>query len=242
MEFCLHQEQQKQALIIGASSGIGEALARRLVRDGWRVIIAARRMERLQALMDALGGSAVPCCIDASEACSAQNTLEGLWQKHGHVDLVVISAGTGHINTDLAWEPERETLALNVLGFAAFAGAALRLFMKQGSGHLAGISSIARFRGDGEAPAYGASKAFVSVYLDGLRDSVKKKNLPVHVTELCPGFVDTAMMKTDKPFWVASPEAAADQMVAAIYARKKCSYITRRWALIAWLLRLVPRP
>lgn len=242
MKFCMLQKQQKQAIIIGASSGIGEALARRLARDGWRVIIAARRKERLQALADELGDCVEPYSIDVNDADSAQVVLEGLWQKYGHVDLVVISAGTGHINTDLTWEPERETLTLNVLGFAAFAGAAIRFFVRQGSGHLAGISSIARFRGDGAAPAYGASKAFVSLYLDGLRDSVKKKKLPVHVTELCPGFVNTAMMKTDKPFWVASPEVAADQMVTAIYAHKKCAYITRRWALIAWLLRLLPRP
>lgn len=242
MEFCLQPPQQKQAIIIGASSGIGEALARRLVRDGWRVIIGARRVERLQALADELDGSAVPYCIDANDIDSAQSTLEDLWQKHGHVDLVVISAGTGHINMDLEWQPERDTLTLNVLGFAAFAGAAIRLFARQGNGHLAGISSIARFRGDGEAPAYGASKAFVSVYLDGLRDAIKKKKLPVYVTELCPGFVDTAMMKDDKPFWVATPEKAADQMLDAIRKGKKCAYITRRWALVAWLLRFLPRP
>lgn len=119
---------------------------------------------------------------------------------------------------------------------------AMCLFLEQGHGHLAGISSIARFRGSGEAAAYAASKAFASVYLDGLRDLARKRNVPVRVTELCPGFVDTAMMKDDKPFWVATPEKAAGQMLDAIRKGKKCAYITRRWALVAWLLRFLPRP
>lgn len=114
--------------------------------------------------------------------------------------------------------------------------------MEQGHGHLAGISSIARFRGSGEGAAYAASKAFVSVYLDGLRDLARKRNVPVTVTELCPGFVDTVMMKADKPFWVATPEKTAAQILDAIRKGKKCAYITRRWALVACLLRLLPRP
>lgn len=233
--------QQKQAIVIGASSGIGQALTRKLVEGGWRVIAAARRMDLLQKLAEECGETVSPCQMDVSDAESAQGILESVWQTCAQVDLVLVSAGTGHINGELAWEPERETLDVNVLGFAAVSGAAMRLFVQQGFGHLAGITSVARFLGDGEAPAYGASKAFVSLYLDGLRALAKQKKLPIYVTELCPGFVDTAMMKADKPFWVVTPEKAAEQMLHALRTRQKRAYISRRWALVAWLLRAMPR-
>lgn len=192
----------KQAIIIGASSGIGEALARKLAAEGWRVAVTGRREERLSALASELGG--IFRLMDLSEPDMSRQTLESLWREIENVNLVIISAGTGYPNLTCDWEPERETLAVNVSGFAAVAQTAMRLFMEQGHGHLAGISSIARFRGSGEGVAYAASKAFVSVYLDGLRDLARKRSVPVTVTELCPGFVDTAMMKAEKTFWVAT--------------------------------------
>lgn len=232
----------KYAVIIGASSGIGEALARQLVRDGWHVAAAARRVDRLQALAAELGEALIPMPLDVQETQAAQDSLERFWQQCGRVDLVILSAGTGHLNPRLDWQPERETLDVNVLGFAALATTAMRLFMRQGYGHLAGISSVARFRGNGAAPAYSASKAFVSVYLDGLRDAAKQAKLPIYVTELCPGFVKTAMMRAEKTFWVATPEKAARQMLRAIKQHEPYACITRRWTLVAWFLRLLPRP
>ena len=112
---------------------------------------------------------------------------------NGGVDLAIITAGIGHENPDLAWRPEAETIAVNVTGFAAMAGVAMRHFIARGSGHLVGISSIAGIRGDGRAPAYGASKAFVARYLQALRHKVAKQKLPLHITDIQAGFVDTAM-------------------------------------------------
>ena len=86
--------------------------------------------------------------------------------------------------------------------------------------------------------AYNASKAFVSNYLDGLRQKVRRLQLPIAVTDVRPGFVATAMAQGQGLFWVASPEKAARQIAAAIRLRKKRVYVTRRWALIAALLRL----
>jgi len=156
------------------------------------------------------------------------------------LDLLVISAGVGFINPDLAWDPEQETLAVNVMGFAAVAGFGMRLFMRQGAGHLVGISSVAAYRGNGAAPAYNASKAFVSNYLEGLRQKAFKAGIPVHVTDVKPGFVKTAMAKGEKLFWVAPLERAASQIYAAIHHQKPHVFITRRWFLIAWLLRFLP--
>jgi short-subunit dehydrogenase len=111
---------------------------------------------------------------------------------------------------------------------------------KRGSGHLVGISSLAALRGNRVAPAYAASKAFVSNYLQGVRYRFKKFKLPIVVTDVQPGFVDTRMAKGNRLFWVASPQTAARQIAAAIRGRKQRVYITRRWRLIAWLLKVLP--
>lgn len=229
------------AVIIGASSGVGEALARRLARQGWRLGLAARRTELLARLCADLGDGHAYLPLDVSNTEAAVPAVERFFEEFGGVELVVLCAGTGHINEDAEWAPDRNTLEVNVLGFAAMAQAAMRHFLRRGSGHLVGISSIAALRGSGPGAAYAASKAFESLYLDGLRDLAKRKKAPITVTEILPGFVNTAMMKADRPFWVASPDKAAEQIARAIQRRVKRAYVTRRWALIGLLLRLLPR-
>lgn len=108
------------------------------------------------------------------------------------------------------------------------------------SGQLVGISSIAAIRGDGDAPAYSASKAFVSNYMEGLRKKVTKLGLIITVTDIQAGFVDTAMAKGDGLFWVASPQKAAQQIYNAIERKRKHVYITKRWRLVGWLMKAMP--
>jgi short-subunit dehydrogenase len=156
------------------------------------------------------------------------------------VELFIVSAGTGFENSALAWEPERDTIRVNVLGFASMVNVAVAHLEARGSGHLVGISSLAALRGNRVAPAYNASKAFVSNYLEGVRYRFERAKLPVVVTDVQPGFVDTRMAGGGRLFWVASPQEAARQIAAAIHRRKRHVYVTRRWRLVAWLLRLVP--
>jgi short-subunit dehydrogenase len=127
---------------------------------------------------------------------------------------------------------------VNVLGFAAMVNVAVAHLEARRSGHLVGISSVAAVRGVGAAPAYAASKAFVSNYLQGVRYRLKKLKLPIVVTDVQPGFVDTAMAGGD--FWKASPQTAARQIAAAIRRRRPHVYVTRRWRLVAWLMKVVP--
>ncbi len=230
----------KTAIIVGASSGIGQALAKILAKDGYRVGLVARRVALLQELHQAIGQQAVIKPIDIADTSEAIAQFAELIQELGNVDLIVISAGIGFINPELDWAKERDTIAVNVTGFAAIANVAMQYFLKQGRGHLTNISSIAALRGSGEAPAYNASKAFESNYLAGLRHKVAKLRLPITITDIQPGFVDTAMAQGEGLFWVASPDEAARQIYRSIQRHRKHAYVTRRWRLIAWLFKLAP--
>ena len=229
----------KKAIVIGATSGIGKELAVLLGLHGYAVGIAGRRDPLLEELRSQLPAPSYSRHIDVSDLPSATEGLKSLIAEMGGVDLVVIGAGTGFIDPGLPWDKEKETIDVNVTGFAAMANVAFHHFLETGSGHLVGISSIAALRGGG-APAYNASKAFVSNYLQGLRFLIAKKDLPIAVTDIQPGFVDTAMAKGDGIFWAASPQEAARQIWTAIRKRKKHAYVTRRWRLVAWALRWMP--
>ena len=129
---------------------------------------------------------------------------------------------------------------MNVAGFTAIAVAAMRHFEARRGGHLVGLSSLAALHGHGDAPAYGASKAYVSRYLQALRHRVAARKLAIVITEIRAGFVDTAMAKGDGLFWVAPVETAARQILVAIRRKRPIAYVTRRWRLVAWLLRILP--
>ena len=230
----------KQAILIGASSGIGRELAKVLVREGYVVGVAARRVPLLQELQQELGDRALVKRMDVADVPRAMDDLSTWLKELGDVELVVLNAGLGHTNPDLRWDWEDETIRVNVQGIAALANVAMRHFIQRGAGHLVGISSVAGVRGNSRAPAYCASKAFLSTYLDSLRYRAWRLGLPIAVTDVRPGFVDTAMGQSPQRFWVASPELAAEQIYLAIRRRKHRVYVTRRWMLVAWLMRLLP--
>ncbi|MDH4201186.1 MAG: SDR family NAD(P)-dependent oxidoreductase [Spirochaetia bacterium] len=230
----------KKAIIIGATSGIGRALSIILSKNGYTVCAAGRRTDLLKSLQSELLPGSLVRAMDISDIKNAVNTFNKICTDLKGADLIVISAGTGHLNPDLEWLKEKETIDVNVSGFSAIAGAAYRHFAEQGYGHLVGISSLAGIRGGGGAPAYNASKSFIFNYLQGLRHKSAKMNLPIYITDIRPGFVDTAMAQGEGLFWVQSPEKAARQIFLAIQKRKKVAYITKRWTLIAWILRMLP--
>ena len=229
----------KKAIVIGATSGIGKELAKILSLNNYVVGMAGRRTELLSNLQREISGSYIKR-IDVAKSEEAITLLKELIQEMGGMDLIVISSGVGFINPELVWKQEKETIDVNISGFAAIANAAFKYFSNQGSGHIVGISSVAAIRGSGEAPAYNASKAFVSNYLEGLRQKARKSGIAITVTEIQPGFIDTAMAKGEGLFWVSPPGKAARQIFKAINSKKKHAYITKRWRLIALLLKIIP--
>jgi len=228
----------KKAIIIGATSGIGKELAKLLSIEGYSLGISGRRLHLLEELKTELSTHTYIQDMDVSDSNSIKG-LQNLIAAMNGVDLIIISAGTGSVDPDLPWDKEKETIETNVWGFAAMANVAYHHFNQKGSGHLVGISSIAAIRG-GDAPAYSASKAFVSNYLQSLRYVISKSKASITVTDIQPGFVDTAMAKAPNLFWVASPQKAAIQIYETIKKKKKHAYITKRWRLIAWALKLMP--
>ncbi len=230
----------KKAIVIGASSGIGRELAKILSQNQYVVGVMARRVRLLNDLRDEEEGEFIVQEIDVGDVESAMEILAKFIKEMGGADLIVVSAGTGEINNSLNWPLENLAIKTNVAGFAALVNVAVHHFMEKGSGHLVGISSIAALRGGRESPAYNASKAFESNYLEGLRQKMRKSGLPIVITDIKPGFVKTAMAKGEGVFWAAPADKAAKQIYDAIKRKKSSVYITRRWVLVVWLIKMLP--
>lgn len=227
-----------KAIIVGASSGIGHALARELDQHGYQLALTARRLDKLNELAGQLELPALVSQMDVTDSDAAIVEMERLINEMGPVDLVILNSGIGHIDYDLDWNKELATLNTNIVGFTALAGVAYRHFKKNDHGHLVGVSSILSLRG-GPGAAYNASKAFLASYLEGIRFLVAKQKLNIKVTDIKPGFVDTDIVK-GRTFWMVSPEVAASSIYDAIRKAKKVAYITPRWRLIGWLSKILP--
>lgn len=235
---CRGTSDTPSAIVIGASSGIVEALAREFADNSYEVGLAARRRERLERIGDQLPTQACVARMDVTGTADAREGFHELVDAMDAVDVVVLCAGVGDPNPELEWETERQAVEVNVRGFVALATAAVDRFEQQGHGHLVGISSVAAHMSVGDVPAYPASKAFVSNYCDGLRYRARSRDADVHVTTIEPGFVDTDL--AGGTFWICSPETAASQIHRAIRKRKARAFVTRRWRLVAGLSELLP--
>jgi len=235
------QPDVKKAIIIGASSGMGKELAKILVSRGYKVGITGRRKELLEEIREGAPEMIATRSFDVSDLSKTTRSLEELIRELGGLDLLVMSAGVGFLNEELDISPQLETIATNVTAFTDIMSFGFNYFLRKKSGHLVGITSIAALTGNKLAPAYNASKAYQVNYLQGLYKKARGLNLPLYITDIRPGFVETDMAKGSKQFWVASPGKAATQIYRAIKRKKRITYITRRWSLFAFLVRIVPR-
>lgn len=227
--------------MIGATSGMGRELAKILAKNNYIVGLAGRRANLLSELQNEIPTETHAKRIDVSKTKEAMALLNELIKEMDGMDLIVINSAVSYQNPELEWDNENETINVNIRGFAAMANVAVKYFSKKGYGHIVGISSIAALRHSCRSTAYGASKAFVSHYMRGLRQKLVNKKLKIYITEIVPGLVDTPMIKNRKGlFWVASAKKAAGQIFEAIKKKKKKVYITKRWTLIALLLKMMP--
>ena len=233
----------KQAIVIGASSGIGREVARLLISEGWTVGVAARREAMLQDL-----GAAATACIDVT-AEDATQRLQQLIADLGGMDLFFYASGIGHQNRQLREDIELSTMQTNGLGFTRMIGEAYRYFAArqehEGSkewAHIAAITSIAGTKGLGPAPAYSATKAMQNTYLQALEQQAHARGLQIRFTDIRPGFVDTALLAGDYKYpMLLKPELVARDIVKAIKRQKHIRVIDWRYRWLTAFWRRVPR-
>ncbi len=229
----------KNAIVFGATSGIGAALAKLLVDDGYRVAITGRREDKLKKIKESNPNKYIIKKNDVRQLEESEKVFFDLVKELGQVDLIIYSSGIAEPNYNLEWEKELPTLEVNVIGAVKIYGLAYNLFHKQGYGHLVGISSVAGLRGNRHVPAYFASKAFQNNYLESLWMKAKRSKAEIFITDIAPGFIDTKMALGDT-FGMASLEKATQQIYSAIKRKKKKVYITKRWRIIACIMRVLP--
>jgi len=229
----------KTVVIVGASSGIGRELAILYARAGCRIGISARRADLLDELKKLFPAQIETAAFDVMDDDNTHQ-LDLLVQKLGGMDIFIYNAGYGQVSDDLDPVIEQVTVRTNVNGFVSLVDHAFNYFREKGSGQIAATSSIAALAGNHFAPAYSASKAFMSNYLEGLYLKAKRLKLRIAVTDIQPGFVKTKVAQGPNRFWEATPAKAARQMMRAIEAKKFRVYITRRWWLIVQLIKILP--
>lgn len=231
----------KNAIVFGATSGIGKSLTKILLNKGYNVAITGRRLEKLEALQKEYPTQILVKQNDIQEVEDVEKVFHEIVAEFKTIDLVIQSSGVGFVNPKLEWDKEEQTILTNVLGVTKLYVLTYNLFKKQQFGHLVGITSIASIRGSRAAPDYFASKAYQKSYLEGLYIKTKSiKTNKVFVTDIRPGFVDTPMALGEKLFWMVPLEKAANQIYTAIRKKKRVAYISKRWILVAWVLKAVP--
>lgn len=233
--------KHKKAIVVGATSGIGRQLAELLAANNYVVGITGRRKNLLEKIKAEKPDSYFIKTFDVTDLKQVEKNLIELTKEIGGLDLLILSSGTGDLNENLDFEIEKRTIETNVLGFTCITNWAFNFFQKQKYGHLIAITSVGGLRGSRHAPAYNATKSFQMNYLEGLRQKAKKLNSDIKVTDVRPGFVNTDMAKGEGLFWVAPVEKASQQIFRAIKRKKEIVYVTKRWRLMASILKHLPK-
>lgn len=237
---------QRRGLIIGASSGMGAALAHRLSREGYVLALVARRKNVLSTLCKAINQAcgetrALSYVHDVSEYESVPELLRRIVADLGGLDLVVYAAGV-NFPTGLAsfdFRGDRQMLEINLIGAFAWLNPIAAMFQSAGQGQIVGISSVAGDRGRVGNPGYNASKAGLASYLESLRNRLTRHG--VNVLTVKPGFVQTDMLKAaQKALFPITPEHAANDIWKAMRAHKQQIYTPWYWRWIMLAIQHTP--
>lgn len=230
----------KRAIIIGATSGIGEEVAKLLVQQGWHIGIAGRREEALEKLQATAPGQIVIQRLDVTDP-DAPTLLETFIRKLGGMDLFFLSSGIGSQNPDLKPEIELNTTRTNVEGFTRMVTSAFNYFKTRGEGHIAAISSIAGTKGLGIAPAYSATKRFQNTYIEALAQLSRMQHLNIHFTDIRPGLVATDLLKSGKFPMLMQANQVAKSIVRALNRKERVIVIDGRYRVVVFFWRMIPR-
>ena len=227
-------------IIIGATSGIGKALFENYVTKGNIVAIIGRRTNLLEQLKQDHPSNTIIAKADVTNQSEIGQAIESLQQELGQIDMAIVCSGVGEINPLLDYVIEKPTIETNVIGWTFVIDMLYNIFERQKHGHLVAITSVGGLRGEPMSPAYSASKAYQINYMEALRKKAFKDNGKILVTDIRPGLVDTAMAKGDGLFWVMPVEKVARQICTAIQKKKSRAYITKRWHILAIIIKYLP--
>lgn len=251
---------KKRAIVMGATSGIGQEVARLLATNGYEVGIAGRREERLVQMAQATPGIVTHRQIDVTKE-DAPTELHKLIEELGGMDLYFHSSGIGWENVALDADKELKTVETNGVGFVRMVSAAYNWFAEQRAdeakqraegdeqrasdkerkARIACITSIARTRGLGAAPAYSATKRMQAHYLECLSQQARMRHLNIGITDIRPGFVATDLIAGSHFPLQLKAEDVARTIVRAIERGSEVVTIDWRYRLLVAVWQLIPR-
>lgn len=232
------------AIVTGASSGIGRAVASRLAREGCRVGLIARResmLAELAAEIRGFGGTAEPVVADVADRAQVLDAVRHVREQLGPVDLLVANAGLGLPDRldPLSTDDIERMIRVNYLGVVYAIEMVLPEMLRRGRGHIAAVSSLAAYKGMPGSAGYCASKAAVNAFLEGLR--IELAGSGIYVTTICPGFARTEITAENPSYMpgLLDADEAARRILRAIRRRQKVYNFPRRTALMmkfaSWL-------
>ncbi len=238
---------RRRGIIIGASDGMGAALARKLAKEGYTLALISRRKDKLDALCAEVNSSAnetraLAYIHDVTNYDEVPALLTRVVADLGGLDLVVFMAGVNFPPglTSYNFEGDRKMIEVNLIGAMAWLTPVAEMFQSAKSGQIVGISSVAGDRGRIGNPGYNTSKAALSTYLEALRNRLTRHG--VNVLTVKPGFVKTEMLKAAQgatPFAI-TPEKAADDIYKAMLKRKQLMYTASLWRWIMLIIQHIP--
>jgi short-subunit dehydrogenase len=234
-----------KTIVVGASSGIGEAIARRLAKPGAKIALLGRRSAELEGVATAVRASGAEATVvthDCTDTAAIPALFDRLLKDLGGLDLLVYAAGVMPKidESEYDFAKDRQMIEVNLLGAIAWGDCAAAYFEARRDGTILGISSIAGERGRRGNPVYTTSKAALTAYLEALRNRLSRYGVSVVTAK--PGFVDTAMTKgMGKLLWLISADEAARQSLAlAERGHSRQGFVPGRWALVALIVRSIP--
>jgi short-subunit dehydrogenase len=233
------------AIVTGASSGIGRALAKALAGEGAKLGLLARREDLLKALAEEIraeGATVAVAAADVTDRAQTETAIHHLGSQLGPIDLLLANAGVG---TPTLLDPVNvadveQMFRVNVLGVVYAIAAVLPEMLRRRQGHLAAISSLGSYKGLPGESGYCASKAAVNTYMEGLRIHLRDRGIAV--TTVCPGFVRTPMTDVNEFHmpWLLEADEAARRIVRALHQRRKVYNFPWQTTVLTKMTRWLP--
>lgn len=240
----------KTVLITGASSGLGEGMAREFAARGYNLALCARRTERLDQLQEELTRQFAPIkvkvrALDVNNHDQVFDVFHSFQDDFGSLDRIIVNAGIGKgqpLGTG-AFKANRQTAETNFVAALAQMEAAMGIFRAQGEGHLVIMSSVTAVRGmPGNVSTYAATKAGIASLAEGLRVELIRKRSPIRVSTLYPGYIRTEINEKVKntPF-IVDAQTGCRALVKAIEAEKAEAFIPGwPWRPISFIMKRLP--